>query len=125
MTICRTGSVCQNVIHHAPSLAIRRHVGTGLRTVWNASGLPKAEAGLAELVKTCRDAVPKLAGWLEENVPEGLTVLDLPGLRRRRLRISYPTEHTARWRSSTTPSRSGFCERSFTERLALTPPFRP
>ncbi len=70
--------LAQNAIHHAPNVAIRKRIGTELRAVWNASDLPKAEAALAELVETYRDAAPKLAGWLEENVPEGLTVFALP-----------------------------------------------
>jgi len=50
------------------------------------------EAALSDLVAGCRDAAPKLAEWLEENVPEGLTVLALPGHHYRRLRTSNPIE---------------------------------
>ncbi len=70
--------LAQNAIHHAPNVAIRKRIGTELRAVWNAPDLPKAEAAPAELVASCRDAAPKLAKWLEENVPEGLTVFALP-----------------------------------------------
>ncbi len=84
--------LAQNAIHHAPNVAIRKRIGAELRAVWNASDLPKAEAALAELVETRRDAAPKLAGWLEENVPEDLTVFALPGHHRRRLRTSNPIE---------------------------------
>ncbi len=84
--------LAQNAIHHAPNVAIRKRIGTELRAVWNASDLAKAEAALAELVKTYRDAAPKLAEWLEENVPEGLTVFALPDHHRRRLRTSNPIE---------------------------------
>lgn len=84
--------LAQNAIHHAPNVAIRKRIGTELRAVWNASDLARAEAALAELVETCRDAAPKLAGWPEENVPEGLTVFALPGHHRRRLRTSNPIE---------------------------------
>ncbi len=41
-------------------------------------------------METCREAVPKLAEWLEKNVPEGLAVFALPGHHRRRLRTSNP-----------------------------------
>ncbi len=84
--------LAQNAIHHAPNAAIRKRIGTELRAVWNASDLAKAEAALTELVETYRDAAPKLAEWLEENVPEGLTVFALPGHHRRRLRTSNPIE---------------------------------
>jgi transposase-like protein len=49
---------------------------------------------LAELVTTYRDTAPKLAAWLEENVPEGLAVFSLPGHHRRRLRTSNPMERS-------------------------------
>ncbi len=84
--------LAQNAIHHAPNLAIRKRIGADLRAVWNASDLPKAETALAELVKTYHDTAPKLAEWLEKNVPEGLAVFSLPEHHRRRLRTSNPIE---------------------------------
>jgi transposase-like protein len=84
--------LAQNAIHHAPNLAIRKRIGAELRAVWNAGTLAKAETALAELVTAYRDAAPKLAAWLEENVPEGLAVFSLPEHHRRRLRTSNPME---------------------------------
>jgi len=84
--------LAQNAIHHAPNLAIRKRIGPELREVWNAASLAKAEAALAELVTSYRDSAPKLAAWLEENVPEGLTVFALPEHHRRRMRTSNPIE---------------------------------
>jgi len=84
--------LAQNAIHHAPNVAIRKRIGAELRAVWNAADLPKAEAALAELVVSYRDAAPKLAEWLEENVPEGLAVFALPDHHHRRLRTSNPIE---------------------------------
>jgi transposase-like protein len=78
--------------HHAPSQATRKRIGAELREVWNAPFLAKAEIALADLVATQRDTAPKLAEWLEENVPEGLTVFSLPEHHRRRLRTSNPIE---------------------------------
>ena len=52
----------------------------------------KAETALAELVTSWRDTAPKLAAWLEENVPEGLAVFALPEHHRRRMRTSNPME---------------------------------
>ena len=84
--------LAQNAIHHAPNLAIRKRIGAELRAVWNAGTLAKAETALAELVTAYRDAAPKLAAWLEKNVPEGLAVFSLPEPHRRRLRTSNPME---------------------------------
>ncbi len=84
--------LAQNAIHHAPNVAIRKRIGAELRTIWNASSLAKAETALTELVATYRDPAPKLAEWLEENVPEGLAVFSLPEHHRRRMRTSNPME---------------------------------
>lgn len=84
--------LAQNAIHHAPNAEIRKRIGAELRAAWNAGSLAKAEAALAELVASYRDSAPKLAKWLEENVPEGLAVFTLPEPHRRRLRTSNPME---------------------------------
>lgn len=84
----------RNAIQHAPNLAIRKRIGSESREVWNAASLAKAETALAELVASYRDTAPKLAHWLEENIPEGLTVFVLPGHHRRRLRTSNPMERS-------------------------------
>jgi len=84
--------LAQNAIHHAPNLAVRKRIGAELREIWNAASLAKAETSLAELVTEYRDTAPKLAAWLEENVPEGLTFFTLPKHHRRRMRTSNPME---------------------------------
>ncbi|WP_269391843.1 IS256 family transposase [Hoeflea alexandrii] len=84
--------LAQNAIHHAPSVAIRKCIGTELRAVWNAGSLAKAETALAELVSAYRDTAPKLAAWLKKAAPEGLAVFALPEHHRRRMRTSNPME---------------------------------
>ena len=51
-----------------------------------------AEIALADLVKAYQPTAPKLADWLEKNVPEGLTVFTLTENHRRRMRTSNPME---------------------------------
>ncbi len=63
-----------------------------MRAVWNAGTLAKAETALADLVADYRDTAPKLAAWLEQNVPEGLAVFSLPDHHCRRMRTSNPME---------------------------------
>jgi len=84
--------LAHNAIHHAPNIAIRKRIGTELRAVWNANTLAAAETVLADLVSSYRETAPKLAGWLEKNIPEGLTVFSLPDHHRRRMRTSNPME---------------------------------
>lgn len=86
--------LAQNAIHHAPNLAVRKRIGAELREIWNAASLAKAETSLDELATEYRDTAPKLAAWLEENVPEGLTVFTLPKHHRRRMRTSNPMERS-------------------------------
>ena len=84
--------LAQNAIHHAPNLAISKRIGAELRHVWNALGLATATENLRLLVESYRDKAPNLARWLEDNVPEGLSVFSLPEHHRRRLRTSNPIE---------------------------------
>lgn len=84
--------LAQNAIHHAPNLAVRKRIGAELRHVWNAHDLAMATENLRLLVESYREKPPKLAGWLEDNAPEGLAVFALPEHHRRRLRTSNPIE---------------------------------
>lgn len=86
--------LAQNAIHHAPNLAIRKAIGEELRAVWNAPSLGGAEEELKRLVVKYRPAAPKLAAWLENNVPEGLAVYKLPSEHRRTMRTSNPIERS-------------------------------
>ena len=84
--------LAQNAIHHAPNAQVRKRIGAELRTVWNAPGLDAATENLNRLVDSYRDTAPKLAEWLETNVPEGLAVFTLPEHHRKRMRTSNPIE---------------------------------
>lgn len=84
--------LARNAIHHAPTAATRKAIGRQLRAVWNATDRASAEAELARLVKAYADSAPKLAAWLEHNVPEGLAVLSLPEEHWRSMRTANPIE---------------------------------
>jgi putative transposase len=84
--------LAQNAIHHTPNLAIRKAIGMELRAVWNAPSLGGAEEELKRLVAKYRPAAPKLAAWLENNVPESLAVFKLPTEHRQTMRTSNPIE---------------------------------
>ena len=89
---CGQVHLARNAIHHAPNAEIRKRIGRQLKTVWAVGDLARAETTLADLVAGYRDSAPKLARWLEENVPEGLAVFTLPEHHRKRLRTSNPIE---------------------------------
>ena len=46
----------------------------------------------AQPPKEYADSAPKLAAWLEQNVPEGLAVFSLPKAHWRRMRTANPIE---------------------------------
>ena len=70
--------LAQNAIHHAPTTAIRKRIGSQLREIWNAKNLAAAEAELKSLLEAYRKNAPELAAWLEVAIPEGLAVFTLP-----------------------------------------------
>lgn len=86
--------LAQNAIHHAPNAETRKRIGRQLKAIWAAEDLAKAETALADLVAGYRDSAPKLASWLEKNVPEGLAVFTLPEHHRKRLRTTNPLERS-------------------------------
>jgi len=86
--------LARNAIHHALNAETAKRIGRQLKTIWAADDLAKAETALADLIAGYRDSAPKLADWLEENVPEGLAVCTLPEHHRKRLRTSNLIERS-------------------------------
>jgi transposase-like protein len=84
--------LAQNAMHYVPSVAMRSEVARDLRGVLDAGDRPEAERRLAQIVQKDAATAPKLAAWLEANVPEALTVLSLPPAHRRRLRTTNMLE---------------------------------
>ena len=82
----------QNALHHAPSQKIRAQLGSQLRAVWNSETREEAQAKLDRLVESYRSRAPELAQWLEDNIPEGFAVFELPPKLRRRMRTSNGIE---------------------------------
>jgi transposase-like protein len=76
----------RNAQSYAPRVEMRKVVARDLRDVFNAPTREDAERLLGQLVTKYRKTAPRLASWMEENVPEGFTVYALPATHRRRLR---------------------------------------
>lgn len=85
-----------NAMQHAPTEAIKDQVTDDLRGVFEAANQDAAHEQLGRVVRTYQQSAPKLAAWIEENVPEGLTVFRLPCSHRRRLRTSNMLERLNR-----------------------------
>jgi transposase-like protein len=75
----------QNAQAYVPRVAMRREVAEAIRVVFQAPDRAEAERMLSRLAGRYQKSAPKLVEWAEENLPEGLTVLDLPVAHRRRL----------------------------------------
>lgn len=82
----------QNAMHYVPKVSMRIEVTRDLRAVLDAGDRSEAERQLGLVIKKYAAAAPKLAGWLEANVPEALTVLELPAAHRCKLRTTNMLE---------------------------------
>lgn len=88
--------LAQNAMAYVPKMAMRKEVGASLRAVFDAPDRAEAERQLDLAVKKYRTTAPRLAEWLEANVPEGLTAFALPSSHRRRLRTTNMLERINR-----------------------------
>lgn len=84
--------LAQNAMAYVPRMSMRREVGDDVRTIFNAADREEAERRLDLAVKKYRKPAPKLAEWMEANMPEGFTVFALPAQHRRRLRTTNGLE---------------------------------
>jgi len=84
--------LAQNAVHHCPSQEAKSQIGDALREVFQAKDRPASEQALKHAVEQFEEKAPKLAAWIEKNVPEGMTCFLLPKSQRRRLRTSNGIE---------------------------------
>jgi putative transposase len=82
----------QNAQAYVPRLDQRATVAQAIRTVFNCPDRLTAQARLKEIVTTYAATAPKLATWMEENLPQGFTIFAFPSAHQRRLRTSNPLE---------------------------------
>lgn len=86
----------QNAGSYVPKVDMRSEVAQDLRNVFQASCLEHAQASLKQAITKYEISAPKLAAWMEENVPHGLTVFQLPEALRQRLRTTNMLERLNR-----------------------------
>jgi putative transposase len=82
----------QNAMQYVPKMAMREQVGNDLRNVFNAPDRSEADRQLQLLIRKYAKSAPKLAAWLETDLPEGLTVFSLPAAHRRKMRTTNMLE---------------------------------
>lgn len=82
----------QNAQAFVPRLDQRAAVAAAVRSVFHCPELASAQQRLKQIVADYAATVPKLAAWLEENLPQGFTVFALPAAQQRRLRTTNALE---------------------------------
>lgn len=82
----------QNAASYVPRQELKKPVAADLRAVFTAPDRHEADRLLAAMIEKYRPTAPKLAGWLETDVPEGLTVFAFPAAQRSRLRTTNVLE---------------------------------
>src|SRR5271169_2083578 len=82
----------QNAQAYVPRLDQRAEVAQAIRSIFNCPNLASAQARLKEVVAAHVPTAPKLANWMEENLPQGLAIFAFPAAHQRRLRTSNPLE---------------------------------
>ena len=82
----------QNAQAYVPKKNMKQEVAESIRSVFNAPNRAEADRLLKMAITTYEKTAPKLSEWMEENLPEGLTVFKFKASHRRRLRTSNLAE---------------------------------
>ncbi len=86
----------QNAMAYVPRQEMKAQVAADLRAIFNAANRTEADRLLAAAIAKYATSAPRLASWLEANLPEGLTVFALPPAHWRRLRTTNLVERLNR-----------------------------
>lgn len=82
----------QNASHHVPKKSMAADVAEDIRIIFNAPNRKEANRFLKLAVKKYEQLAPELSQWMEENIPESLTVFELPKHHWKKLRTSNMAE---------------------------------
>ena len=82
----------QNAGQYVPKVDMRMEVAEDIRSIFNAPDREIAEIFLKKAVEKYERLAPKLADWMEINIPDGFTVFSFPREHQRRLRTSNNLE---------------------------------
>ena len=86
----------QNAQAHVTKASLRSEVASDIRSVFSAGSLDEARRILAEIVEKYSKCQAKLAAWMEDSIPEGLTVFAFPAAVRQFLRTNNMEENLNR-----------------------------
>lgn len=86
----------QNAQAYVPRKEMQKEVAEDIRSIFNAPSRARAEEYLKATVQKYEKTASQLAGWLETNIPEGLTVFTFPTAHQRRIRTTNGLERLNR-----------------------------
>jgi putative transposase len=86
----------RNALAHVPREEMKREVIDDLRSVLDSANEHAAGEQLGRVARKYEKSAPKLAQWMEENVPESFSVFRLPPAHRQRLRTTNMLERLNR-----------------------------
>ena len=86
----------RNAQAYVPRKSMKAAVASDIRAVFNAPDRQEAEALLKKTVAKYAQDAPRLADWMEENLPEGFTVFAFPQKHRRLIRTTNGLERLNR-----------------------------
>ena len=86
----------RNAQAHVPRKSMKGDVASDIRSVFNAPDRQEADTLLKKTVARYAQDAPRLATWMEENLPEGLTVFAFPQKHRRLIRTTNGLERLNR-----------------------------
>ena len=82
----------QNAGHYVPKVSMLEEVAASIRAVFNAPDKTEANRLLQQAIVKYKKKDSQLAEWMEINVPQGLTVFELPEKVRKKLRTTNGVE---------------------------------
>lgn len=86
----------RNAQAYVPRRAMKQEVAADIRAIFNAATRQDADTLLARTVAKYAPQASALADWLEENIPQGLTIFAFPSEHQRRLRTTNSLERLNR-----------------------------
>lgn len=78
----------RNAMAYVPKVSMRKAFHNDIRDIFGAPDRYQAQQRLRLYVQKYQEIAPKLSAWMEENLPEGLTVFALPEKPCRRMRTN-------------------------------------
>jgi transposase-like protein len=82
----------RNAQAYVPKKSMQKQVSDDIADIFAAPCGELAQKRLKYYVQKYAKLAPKLSEWMEENLPEGLTVFELPAKHRKRMRTTNPLE---------------------------------